>query len=91
MHERIGKTSRDIYDVWFFLQNRFPLNKEIVEARSGMTFEQLIDACLAQLEKLNNRRILDGVGELISPSQKDWAKARLREDTIALLTLRKEG
>ena len=23
MSERIGKTSRDIYDVWYFLQNRF--------------------------------------------------------------------
>ena len=28
MVERIGKTSRDIYDVWFFLQHRFPINKK---------------------------------------------------------------
>jgi predicted nucleotidyltransferase component of viral defense system len=28
MYERIGKTSRDIYDVWFFLSERFPINKE---------------------------------------------------------------
>src|SRR3989337_279461 len=33
MHERIGKTSRDIYDVWLFLQHRFSINKEIVEQR----------------------------------------------------------
>jgi predicted nucleotidyltransferase component of viral defense system len=90
MHERIGKTSRDIYDVWFFLKNRVPINKEIVEKRSGMPFEQLIDICIDQLEKLNNRHILDGVGEFLSPSQKDWAKAKLRKETIALLTLRKE-
>src|SRR3989338_2314247 len=31
MSERIGKTSRDIYDVWFFLKKRFPINREIVE------------------------------------------------------------
>jgi predicted nucleotidyltransferase component of viral defense system len=36
MHERIGKTSRDIYDVWFFLKNRFLINTEIVEQRSKM-------------------------------------------------------
>jgi len=90
MHERIGKTSRDIYDVWFFLNNRFPINKEIVEKRALMPFDQIIDKCIDQLEKLNDRRILDGVGEFLTPSQKDWAKAKLRQETIALLTLRKE-
>jgi predicted nucleotidyltransferase component of viral defense system len=91
MSERIGKTSRDIYDVWFFLQKRFPINKEIVEKRSGMPFDQLVDRCIEQLEKLNNRHILDGVGEFLTTSQKDWAKAKLRQETIALLMLRKEA
>ena len=91
MHERIGKTSRDIYDVWFFLQHRFPINREIVEQRSKMSFDKLLQKCISQLEKMSNRRILDGVGELLTNSQKDWAKAKLREDTIALLKLRLEG
>ncbi len=91
MHERIGKTSRDIYDVWFFLQHRFPINKEIVEQRSGMPFAELVEKCINQLEKMSNRHILDGVGELLTSSQKDWAKAKLREDTVALLKLRLEG
>src|SRR3989344_6430657 len=38
MHERVGKTSRDIYDVWFFLKNNWPINKEIVEQRSEVSF-----------------------------------------------------
>jgi len=91
MHERIGKTSRDIYDVRFFLQHRFPINKEIVEHRSKMTFAKLLQKCIGQLEKMSNRHILDGMGELISASQKDWAKAKLREDTISLLKLRLES
>lgn len=88
MYERIGKTSRDIYDVWFFLKSRFPINKEIVEYRAQMPFDQLVNQCISQLEKLNNRHILDGVGELLTTSQKDWAKAKLREETIAFLKLR---
>jgi predicted nucleotidyltransferase component of viral defense system len=91
MHERIGKTSRDIYDVWFFLKNRFPINKEIVEQRSKVSFDTLIKKCIDQLENLSNRRILDGVGELLTPNQKDWAKAKLREETISLLKLRLEN
>lgn len=88
MHERIGKTSRDIYDVWFFLTHRFPINKEIVEKRANMSFDKLLRICITQLEKMNNRNILNGVGELLTPHQKDWAKAKLRIETIALLQLR---
>ena len=91
MYERIGKTSRDVYDVWFFLQNRFPINKQIVEQRSKMTFDELLQKCIGQLENMNNRHILDGVGELITAGQKDWAKAKLREETISLLKLRLEN
>lgn len=88
MYERIGKTSRDIYDVWFFLQHRFPINKSIVEQRSEMPFDKLLQTCIGQLEKMSNRHILDGVGEFLTGSQKDWAKAKLREETISLLKLR---
>lgn len=88
MYERAGKTSRDIYDVWFFLKNRYPINTEIVEKRAGMPINQLVKRCVDHLERMSNRHILDGVGELITSSQKDWARAKLREETIALLKLR---
>lgn len=91
MHERIGKTSRDIYDVWFFLEHHFPINKEIVEKRAKISFAKLLQKCINQLETMNNRNILDGIGELLTVSQKDWAKAKLCEETIALLTLRLEN
>ena len=91
MYERIGATSRDIYDVWFFLQNRFPINKTIVENRSGVPFRQVLIKCIDQLEKMDNRHILAGLGELLIPRQKDWAKAKLRQETIALLKLRLES
>jgi len=87
MFERIGKTSRDIYDVWFFLQNRFPINREIVEKRANMPFGEFVPKCILKLEKFNNRNILNGVGELLAPNQKDWAKTKLLAETIALLKL----
>lgn len=88
MHERIGKTSRDIFDVHFFLKNNWLINKTIIEELAGMTFEAFIRKCIHQLEKMSNRNILDGVGELLTASQKDWAKAKLRTDTIFLLNVR---
>lgn len=88
MHERINKTSRDIYDVWFFLSKRFPINETIIEDRSGIKYHEFLLTCIEQLKKLDNKHILDGLGELLNQSQKDWAKAKLKEETINLLKLR---
>lgn len=90
MYERVGKTSRDIYDVWFFLKNIWPINKEIVEQRSGMPFEEILQKLIDQMEKMDNRNILVGLGESLTESQKDWARAKLRPETIFLLKARLE-
>ena len=88
MHERMGKTNRDIYDVWFFLKHHWPINKEIVEKRSGMGFGEVLQKCAEQLEGLGDRRILSGLGEFFNEAQKDWIRAKLRTETIFLLRAR---
>jgi predicted nucleotidyltransferase component of viral defense system len=85
MHERIGKTSRDIYDVWFFLRHTWDINREMVEQRAGLPFTNLVQRCIRQLETVADRSILKGLGELLTPGQKIWAKKNLRGDTIFLL------
>jgi predicted nucleotidyltransferase component of viral defense system len=87
MYERIDKTSRDIFDVYFFYKNNWDINKEIVEQRSGMSFKDTLSKCINLLEELDNRHTLDGLGELLSESQKDWARTKLKSDTIFYLRL----
>lgn len=91
MQERIGKTNRDIYDVWFFLKNRWPLNRKIIEQRMKRTLKDFLPQCIAALERLADRVILAGMGELLSEKQKAWAKVHLRKDTIFLLRALLEG
>lgn len=91
MYERVGKTSRDVFDVYFFTKNNWPINKEIVEKRAGMSFKKTLEQCIKLLEKMNNRNILDGLGEFLTESQKDWARAKLRAETIFLLKARLES
>lgn len=85
MYERIGKTSRDIYDVYFFAKNVWPINQKIVGERAEMPFDEVLARCIELLEKMDNRHILDGLGELFSESQKDWARAKMRTETIFML------
>lgn len=91
MYERIGKTHRDIFDVWYFLQQEWPVNKEIVEARTGMRFKDFVQQCIVVLEKMGDHNILSGMGELLDAKQKDWVKAKLRSETIFLLKLKLEN
>lgn len=87
MYERIGKTSRDIFDVYFFCKQAWEINKEIVEQRSGLPFKELLLKCIEMLEKTDDRHIIDGLGELLSDPQKDWTRAKLKSETIFFLKM----
>lgn len=87
MFERMGKAHRDIFDVWFFLHNNWPINKKIVEQRTQMPYQKFLQECISALEKISDRTILSGIGELLNEKQKAWAKKNLRTDTIFLLKL----
>jgi len=91
MYERIGKTNRDIFDVWYFLQNEWPVNKKIVEERTGITFKEFLQKCVDSLEKMTDQNILSGMGELLDAKQKDWVRSKLRTETIFLLKLKLEN
>ena len=91
MGECLGKTNRDIFDCWSFLKNNWPVNKGIVEKRSGLSFKAFLQRCVDGLEKKGDRNILSGMGELLDPKQKSWAKNNLRKDTIFLLKIRDES
>lgn len=91
MHERLGQTNRDIFDVWFFSKSNWSINKELVEKRMEMKYVDFLSNCAKELESMNNHNILHGLGELLTESQKAWAKAKLKMETVIQLKLRLEN
>jgi hypothetical protein len=87
MLERVGKTNRDIYDVWFFLSNGWRYNDDIIRERTGLSIEDFLKKCVEALGKMSDRDMLAGVGELVDSKRKDWIKKNLRSETILLLEL----
>jgi predicted nucleotidyltransferase component of viral defense system len=88
MVERLGRTNRDIFDVWFFLQNDWSIHREIVEARTEMSLQSFLKKCIRDLKRMSDHHILSGIGELLDEKQKAWVKAKLRAETIFLLKLK---
>jgi len=91
MSERIGKTNRDIFDTWYFLQNDWPINKELIENRTKMSFKDFIRKCIVLLENKEEKYILFGMGELLDEKTKNWVRKNLKKDTLFLLKLKLES
>ena len=83
-------TNRDIFDSWFFMQKQMPINKEIVETRMEMSLIDYIQKCINHLEKMSDRGILNGLGELMDEDMKKFVRTKLRTETISMLRFYKE-
>lgn len=88
--DREELTNRDIFDSWFFMQKQMPINKEIVETRMEMSLIDYIQKCINHLEKMSDRGILNGLGELMDEDMKKFVRTKLRTETISLLRFYKE-
>jgi predicted nucleotidyltransferase component of viral defense system len=88
--DRNALTNRDIFDSWFFMQRRTPINTKLVEARMQMPYADYIQNCIDKLESLSDRGLLQGLGELMDPEIKIFVKTNLRKEAISLFRLYKE-
>jgi len=81
-------TPRDIYDVWFFLQNRAEINAEIVELRTGMPVSEYALKCAGQVRQYSPRMLMQGLGEVLPDNRtKNFARQSLLPETAAALEL----
>lgn len=78
-------TGRDLFDCWFFLNSRTPINAAIVESRMGMPLQEHVQRCIDTLEQLSDKTVMNGIGELVDGDMKKFAKTKLRKETISLL------
>lgn len=88
--DRDEVTSRDIFDSWFFMQRKTPLSKSTVENRMQIPLDQYLQKCIDLLEKVQDRKLLFGLGELMDDEMKKFVRTKLRSETLSLLRLYKE-
>ena len=83
-------TNRDIFDCWFFMKEQTQINKNIVEVRMNMPLADYIQQCITRLESVTDKRLLNGLGELMNEEMKKFVRTKLRTETISLLNFYKE-
>jgi len=88
--DRNELTNRDIFDCWFFMENRTPVNINLVENRMKMPFPNYLQNCIDTIEKFPNKNLLDGLGDLVNPNLKTFIRNKLRSEIVTLLRFYKE-
>jgi len=82
-------TNRDIYDVYFFFQNIFDINEELIFERIWKTKKELFISIKEKLQKLSkNYKILDWLWELLDEKQKSFVKNKLIQELIWILEMK---
>jgi predicted nucleotidyltransferase component of viral defense system len=88
--DRNGLTNRDIFDTWFFMKNQFPVNKEIIEMRMKVPYAAYLQKCIDHLTSVNNKNLLQGMGELMDQEMKTFVRTKLLQETIEFLKFYKD-
>lgn len=86
MGERLSP--RDIFDVWFFLQNHTEINEEIVRQRTGKSVSEYAAWCAKHLHESSPKLLMQGLGEVLNDTKsKTFVRNKLIDDTASALEL----
>jgi len=78
-----GETAmRDIYDIWYFAENNWEINRDVIENMTGKHIKDHLADCIAKAEKIKDSQILKGLGELVPAQDKEWVRNNLKKEVL---------
>ncbi len=81
--------NRDLFDSWFMFDKSFEINEEIVKMRTNLSVkEYLLELHKFISHTMKDKKILDGLGELLDSHKKTWVKEHLVAELLAQLELK---
>lgn len=86
LSDRKEPVSRDLFDSYYFLNLRFPVNEALIKERTGKTKKEYLKFLIPFIqEHYNQKNILQGLGQSLDEDQKRWARESLISETIGLI------
>lgn len=83
LSERKSLAARDLFDVNYFLKLGYPLNEKLIKERTGKTLDEYLEyAKKFIIKNYSSKNVLQGLGEILDESQKNWAKDHLISETV---------
>lgn len=79
--------TRDVFDLWFFLQKKWTINESVLKEKTGLNLGPALKQAVKIIKGIKTNRLLQDLGELLGEKQKVWIKNKLAEETIFYLSL----
>lgn len=76
---------RDIYDIWYFAENSWDIDREVLKAWTEKELKEYLGDCILFIEKIKDNQMLKGIGELVKEEEKKWIKNELKKEVVFLL------
>lgn len=85
--DRKNLANRDLFDLHFFLGSQYAseINYDIIKQQTGKNAREYCQELQDFVSKIEPNSVLAGLGELLTPSQKSWAKTKLIEELEGLI------
>lgn len=75
--------NRDLYDIYFFLQNNYNFNGKIISERTGLSSQDFLKNLIDSIPKRYNKsHILHKLWEVVNQKQKYWIKENLINQVV---------
>jgi predicted nucleotidyltransferase component of viral defense system len=83
--DRNKLANRDIYDIYFFYKNNFPINKDIILERTWKEYKEYLSFLKIFLSKLKWINILDWLGWVLTEKQRFFVKNNLMKELLGII------
>lgn len=77
--------TRDVFDIWFFLKNKWSINETVLTENTGLSLSKALEVAAKKISEIDKSQILHGLGELLDEKQKAWVRESLINETVFLL------
>lgn len=78
---------RDVFDMWYFLKNKWPINEMVLTEKTGLSLSKALELAIKKVSEIEKRQILQGLGELVDAKQKTWVREKLIDEVVFYLRL----
>lgn len=81
--------SRDVFDVWYFLDKNWEINEDRLLKETGFSKKIAFEKAIVMVEHIQPELFMPGLGELVDNKTKYWVKEKLKDELLFLLRLKR--
>lgn len=84
--DRPTLTNRDVFDIWFLLSKKTPVNPKIIETRMQQSLHTYLGRCISTIGDLKTNKLLTGIGDLLDQNMKNFVRNKLKNEALEFLS-----